>query len=375
MKKIGIMTFHASYNCGSMMQAYALQKTLEKYNLEVEIIDFSNINQRNLYSVYDKKRNLKAFIKNIIFFCHRNRIKRNFDSYEGFKNKFFNLSSCNFFKEDQLSDEIYDVVISGSDQIWNITLEDGDDAYFLGWVKKASKVAYAPSLGARNITAYADNIDKYKILLNSFSALSIRENNGKKWLEKLLEGKRNIPVLLDPTLLLDEDEYEDLVDRTLKVPSKYIFYYSPGYNNRINNLVASISKKYHLPVIAFNTKTFYTKGMNLKGMKLPSIENPSAYLTLIKNASLIITTSFHGTIFSTIYRKKFWTIKNGEMFGDDDRVKTLIDALDINERLIEIDYDETFDYLAECDYYFYEKKLLELRKKSIEFLEESVLVN
>ena len=177
-----------------------------------------------------------------------------------------------------------------------------------------------------------------------------------------------VPVLLDPTLLLDETDYLKIASPNLNLPRKYIFYYSPGYNRNINKLVKKISKKYNLPVIAFNTKSFYAKGMNFSSFSLSEMENPATYLTLIKNATLIITTSFHGTIFSTIFRKKFWTVKNGGMFGTDDRVMTLMRNLDLKDRLVNIKFDEKFDYLKIKNYQNYEKKLKELKKISMEYL-------
>lgn len=95
--------------------------------------------------------------------------------------------------------------------------------------------------------------------------------------------------------------------------------------------------------------------MNFDGFKLPDFEDPKAYLQLMKNAEMVITTSFHGTVFSTIYRKKFWVIKNGGMYGNDDRVKTLLSDLAITDRLIELPFDEKFNYMKSVDYSEYEK--------------------
>ena len=159
-KKIGIITFHNSYNCGSMLQAYALQTILNKMNLKNEIIDFSNDGQRNVYSVYEKKFSLKKIIKNIIIFNCAKRIKENYDSYEKFKNTNFSLSKKKYKKASELDDEMYHTVITGSDQVWNITIEDGDDAYFLPWVRNAKKIAYAPSFGAKNIIEHTNEMEK-----------------------------------------------------------------------------------------------------------------------------------------------------------------------------------------------------------------------
>lgn len=369
-KRVGIITFHHSYNCGSMLQAFALQSVIEQLGYEAEIIDFLNAGQKQLYSVTQPNNSIKNILKNIILFPYKARIKKNFDSFEEFKNTEFHLSPESYSRMKQLTDSRYFSVVTGSDQVWNITIEDGDDAYYLPWVKKARKVAYAPSFGAKNVMKYADNPEKYKTYLSDFKALSIREENGKRWIKDLV-GK-DVPVLLDPTLLLDASAYDRIADKSLNLPDKYIFFYSPSYQKDIVHLVECVSKKYHLPVIAFNTKTFYVKGMQRTGFKLPESENPRSYLTLIKNATLIMTTSFHGTVFSTIFRKRVWVIKNGGMFGDDDRVKTLIKELGIEDRLIPIEYKEYFNYMKMVDYSYYNKELPILQNMAIQYLKDSL---
>ena len=371
-KKIGIITFHNSYNCGSMLQAYALQQVIDRMTgRKSEIVDFSNEGQQKLYGVRQPNDSLKNIIKNIILAPRLKKIARNYESYERFKKRNFRLSNRPIHKSVDLSDADYDIVVAGSDQIWNIMIADGDDAYFLPWVKNARKVAYAPSFGAKNIAEFADDPTRYADYLRGFSNLSIRERNGLEWLQNLT-GK-SAELLLDPTLLLNQDDYAEIESHKLKLLPRYIFYYSPGYSRDINKLVHRISQKYKLPVIAFNTKTFYVKGMQFSGFKLPEIENPSTYLQLIKNAEIIITTSFHGTVFSTIYRKKFWTVKNGGMFGNDDRVKTLMHLLDLEDRMIPTEFDDAFDYLKEKDYDRYERLLEKEQEKAYKYLKKALI--
>lgn len=371
MKKIGILTFHKSYNCGSMMQTFALQTTIKKLGGNPEIIDFSNEGQKKLYQVMFPNNSIKNVVKNIILYPHKKRIQENNEKYEKFINDYFELSKGKFSLIDELSEENYSTIIAGSDQIWNITIDDADDAYFLPWVKKAKKIAYAPSFGAKNIMEHTKNIAKYKAFLNDFDFISIRENNGKKWIKDLIN--KDVPVVLDPTLLLDENEYSVLIKNQLKLPEKFIFYYSPHYENEINTLVENISKKLNMPVIGFNSKTFFVKMMNLKGFKLPDFEDPSIYLELIKKSEIVITTSFHGTIFSSIFKKKFWVVKNGGMLKSDDRVQTLATDLDLLDRVISIKYDDSFDYNKEKNYDKYNKLLSEKRIQSMDYLEKALL--
>lgn len=369
MSKIGIITFHNSYNCGSMLESYAMQTIIERLGLNAEIINFSNENQRRLYRVTYKNNSLKNMVKNVLILPAHKRIKCNNKKYEEFKNRYFHLTK-GYNDMQQLSDEDYSVVIAGSDQIWNITIDDADDAYFLPWVKKAKKVAYAPSFGAKKIADNTKDVQKYINFLNDFNALSIREKNGQKWIKEMIN--KNVPVLLDPTLLLEKEDYDKLVADDVKIENKFIFFYSPDFKSNICQYVKQIANKYHLKVITWSTKQYYAKGVKRYGFELPPYENPAMYLYLLKNAELVMTTSYHGTIFSTLYRKKFITVKNGGMYGNDDRVITLLEQLNMMDRLIPHEFDENFDYLANVDYEKYDKNIGELKEKSIVYLEENV---
>lgn len=373
MKKVGILTFHNSYNCGSMLESYAIQNVIKNLNMECEIIDFSNDGQRLLYSPLYRCSNIKNILRNIMIFPGLRRIIRNNKKYEEFKKTNFNLSEKQFHNADQLDDKNYAAIVAGSDQIWNITLEDGDDAYFLPWVKNAKKIAYAPSFGAKNILKYSKDIEKYKNYLRDFDSLSIREYNGKKWIKDLIN--KEVDVLLDPTLLLNSSDYEKIEFKDNKINNKYIFFYCPSFNSKICEFVKKVAEKYNLNVYVWSTKSYYIKRVWKYGFKLPLFENPSMYLNMIKNAELVITTSYHGTIFSTIYRKKFLTIKNGEMYGDDDRVITLLDQMNMKDRLFSFNFDDSVDYLAPVDYTSYENNIKKLQEKSIEYLKMNIGVN
>lgn len=370
MKKIGIITFHNSYNCGSMLESYAMQTIIEKQNIQAEIVNFSSDGQKELYSVWFKNNSIKNIIKNIILIPVHKRLINNNNKYEEFKNKNFKLSK-QYNSGDKIDEKDYDIVIAGSDQIWNITIKDADDVYFLNWVKNARKVAYSPSFGAKKISDYTTNIEKYQNYLTEFDALSIRENNGKKWLKELIN--KDVDVLLDPTLLLDCEDYDKIMATDIKINDKYIFFYSPSFNINICKYVKKIADKYNLKVITWSTKSYCTKMIKKFGFVLPDYENPSMYLSLIKNAELVLTTSYHGTIFSTIYRKKFITIKNGEMYGNDDRVITLLSQMDMMDRLIPYEFDDKFNYLSNVDYSKYDESIKKLREKSMKFINENVV--
>jgi len=375
MKKIGIITFHASHNCGSFLQSYALQNFLKKNNLDAEIIDYSNKGQQQLYQITFPNNSVKNFLKNIILLPRRKQLKNTYKSYEEFIHKNLKLSKAKFTIPEELENYNfdYDIFICGSDQVWNVTIEDFDKSYFLPFAKNKKKIAYAPSFGARKMSNFLkkEELEIYKNYIEDFSLVTTREENGKKWIKEIFN--KDVEVVLDPTLLLTQNDYQEIEEQYDKeITGKYIFYYSPSYKPEINKLVDRIAKKYNLKVVAWNPKSYYLKMMNFSNFYLPKKQNPGVYLSLIRDAELIITTSFHGTIFSTIYQKNFWVIKNGDMYGDDDRVKTLINQLEIEERLISMNYDANFEYLKEVDYTAYKKNLPILCENSKRILLEGV---
>lgn len=371
MKKIGIITFHNSYNCGSMLESFAMQEIIKKRGGKPEIVNFSAKGQKELYSVFFRNNSLKNIFKNIMIFPHVKKINNNNKMYEKFKNDNFILSSNQFEDSALLHDDEYSKVVAGSDQIWNITIPDSDDAYFLPWVNKAKKIAYAPSFGAKNIMDFSNDIEKYKNYLLSFESLSVRENNGKKWIKELCG--RDAEVLLDPTLLLEREDYDKICDNSYTPKEKFIFLYCPAFNRKVCEYVKKISDKYKLNVVAWSTKSFYFKGIRTFGFKLVPYESPALYLNLIKNAEIVITTSFHGTIFSTIYRKKFITVKNGDMYGNDDRVITLLKQLKLEDRLLPYEFEDNYDYLQDIDYKKYDEELNLLKKKSINYIDKNII--
>ena len=212
MKKIGIITFHASHNNGSMLQTLALQSILEKkYKCQVEIINFSNSGQRNMYAVLPKADNYKRVIKNIIWITKYNELKKQYNSYNDFLKKYFHLSEREYTFSEELKelDNNYDAVIAGSDQVWNIACRDADDAYYLNFLNNTPKYAYAVSFGANNPFELDGDKRIHSDYIKAFKKISVREKNAQKWIEEAM-GNR-VPICLDPTMLLDKEQWENIV--------------------------------------------------------------------------------------------------------------------------------------------------------------------
>lgn len=371
MTKVGLITYHASHNIGSMLQTYALQKTLEdKFSCSVEIINFSSKEQQEMYSIFQKRKNLKNIVKNAISLFYYRPFKKRYDEFENFIENYFHISSKKFSDEKNLLDfdNKYDYVICGSDQIWNVSCTDFSDAYFLPFIKKTKKIAYAPSLGGRNILTSGKDLNKYKKYIDSFDHLSVREVNGKKWLDELSDQK--FQIVADPTLLADEKIWQELLPNK-KASSDYIFYYGVPFSKKTYSILAKISKKLNMPVIMLDLKSYIFGGNIFRNIKISDSGSPQEYLHLMKNAKLVITTSFHGTIFATIFKKNFWTITFKETNPDDDRISSLLTQLNMSNRRIYIEDYHKYDLFEPVNYENYYNDLRVLKDNSTNYLKNA----
>lgn len=359
MLKIGIITFHCSYNYGSVLQAFSLKTLLEKKKYVVNVIDFiykKDFEQYNLFrtSVYSK--NPKSFIGDILFLKKNYKRKRNF---EIFAKKYFNLTKKKYYNYEDMKElnNEFDIFICGSDQIWNLDCTQGvEPAYFLKFVNKDKlKIAYAPSLAH---VKFAKNYDEdLKKAINDLDYISVREESTLPLIQPLTEKK--VSVVLDPTLLLDQKDYELIIDQN-KNESEYIFVYMLEYSVELVKYCNEFSSKKGIKVIYIaNNKFSGIKGENAFGI------GPDKFLKYIKEAKYVITNSFHATVFSIIFNKKFVTFTTKRSSS---RMVDLLDKLGIPECI----YNENFNIDKDIDYDMVQKKLIDMRKSSLEYLNKAL---
>lgn len=313
LKTVGIITFHGAHNYGSVLQAYALQKTINKIGHKCEIINFRTERQKDQYRPLTKRKGVKYVLKNGYFLFNYVSRKKKYDSFENFINKELLKSDAEFCSQNELRDKCpqYDYYISGSDQIWNTEPNDADDSYFLPFVSSGKRIAYAPSFGQLG------DIKRKKILkeyLDKYDVLSVREEYGQKIIYELI-GKQ-VPVMPDPTLLVEKEIWSDFSSQRL-INYDYIFFYTLFATPEMIKIVKRISKRLNLPVVISNVSNQYEI---FSGFKKIKSAGPREFLSLIYHAKFICTSSFHGTAFSIIFEKPFFSI-NGLK---DNRINTLL---------------------------------------------------
>lgn len=369
--KIGILTYHASHNIGSMLQAYAMYKLSSSVTLtddaEIEIINYASSGQKELYRIFKKSFRIKSVVKNFMSLIWITRLRKQQKDFERFKNLYLPLSGPEFSSIEQLESlcKRYDVIICGSDQIWNSSCPDYTNAYILPFCLKGKKIAYAPSFGGKNITQDNSAAIDFKRWLPEFSLVSAREQNGKKWLKALTN--MDCPIVPDPTLAVEFATWHSLKDEG-SIQSKFILFYGVPFDKRIFRFLARIRRVTGLQVIMLDARAWLYNFAFLKGIKLHHTSSPDAFLELVDRAELIVTTSFHGTIFSWLHRKRFWTMTHAESNSDDDRIASLLQQIGLPERLLSLDDCLDFDPLAPVNYAEDEVLKSKLMKQAKEYL-------
>ena len=155
-------------------------------------------------------------------------------------------------------------------------------------------------------------------------------------------------------------------------PDKYIFYYSFSYEDNITKVVKEVSKKTGLPVIVMDAKHWVRRKLFLKGIRLVKHASPAIFLSLIQNAELVMTTSLHGTIFSTRFEKKFWYINGKNRSDGDDRTSSLLGQLGLKNRYVTGDQLSKRDVFEAIDYSLCKDQIQPLVDYSMAYLEKAV---
>ncbi|TYZ29823.1 polysaccharide pyruvyl transferase family protein [Selenomonas caprae] len=367
MVNIGIITLSASYNCGSMLQSYALKEILKQYG-NVEIINFSSDASHAMYDFVPNTLMEKMILN---FKCHGivNKLIQETKSYKDFQKDFLDIRGKEYFNKD-LADiaEKYDVIVVGSDQVWNVCMTDFDEAFFCNWTNK-KKVAYAPSLGGHDIRDSKDK-DKYTSYINKFDYLSVREKTGKECLEDIT--KRNVVKVLDPTLLYGDDNWLKLAEKPL-INGDYIFYYSWAYcYEELKNIVKKRSMETGLPVYVIDAHKWMNYSYKNYGFKLYEKSGPEAFLSLMANAKECFVESFHGMLFAYMFKRDFWLLDTHDSYNEiDARLRELIGLLHAEDRIVTIHGKNTIDFEKPFKYRD-NMELHSMREISREYINEAI---
>lgn len=351
-KKVGIITYHAADNYGSVLQAYALSNYLKKdFNQKCTFINYCSESQRMLYGLYFANESLKDILKNLyIFLILKEKRETKIHAFDSFRRKYFQMSPLNPTSDvKELNLNRYDLIICGSDQIWNVRIKDYDSIYMLDGVDIPKKISYAASMGGLDLNLTNAEMNKIHDDLKSFFSISVRENIAKTMLSKC--SLPSIRTNIDPTFLLPADDWKKIMSPRI-IEDEYIFFYSIDYNDDSLEIAEWYGNKLGLPVIYMNTswKSYFIKRAGMKWAGAVKVED---FLSLVYYSKAVLSGSFHGTAFSLIFNKPFYRIQRNVKGNGivDDRVRSLFERLEIHDREISIDnYKIMLNGLFNIDY-------------------------
>ncbi|HJA14246.1 MAG TPA: polysaccharide pyruvyl transferase family protein [Candidatus Butyricimonas faecavium] len=354
--KIGILTFHCAHNYGAMLQCYALQEYMKRHRHEVYVIDYRpnyllKGYLRHSFRHWCSKNPLRA-IKKLISepLLYRDRGIR-WDAFDEFMKTKFNL-----YPYDPLSDySDFDLLLLGSDQIWSYSITGGQfDPVFFGQGFKCCKVTYAASMSPillsdrdrKTLSCYLHNID----------VISVREAALAEEIHTFVDNE--IRVVCDPVFLLENEEWENFcIPLTIKRP--YVLCYNIQESEDCNKLANQISRELGYDLFYITPCLTPLKF----GHHYLQTLSPIEFVSYIRQAAFVITSSFHGTVFSVVFKKPFYTIGMGNKAG---RVTSFLEKIGLSNRLL-LHVPTTID--VEIDYARVGFLLERYRGESMEFLD------
>lgn len=364
--KAGVITFHSAHNFGASLQAWALQKALKNYKIEASVINYHPSIIDDLYNPLKGKYGLERRVAQFKLRRQNPKSLERYKNYTSFIKKNFNLlGDFSTYEELKAANLNLDAYIVGSDQVWNSEHIGGfDPAYFLDFVEPGPlKISYAASIGRDYLLPiYHEQI---KNSLKSFTSISVREKSAKKPVKALT--KKEVDVVLDPTLLLAREEYNEI--KTIpNIKDKYIFVYMMEHNPEVVAFANKVSTATGLPIVQRRPNKIFKN-------EIASCytSDPGDFLGLIENAEYVITNSFHGTVFSIIYETPFVSMLHSNTGS---RTVDLLKSLNLESHLLNKpgDFDD-FSKFEITEPEKLRKRILELRQTSLLFLLDALRNN
>lgn len=323
-KRVGILTFQNTLNFGADLQCYALYRSLENSGCEVEVIDYRSpaIEKREMHSRVLRQRNAKNMIGLPFEMAFKTLKKRKFHKFEGAYLQYKPIAAGSPLV-DQLSD--FDVVVVGSDQVWNLGLTDNDYSFFLPGQCSAKKVSYAASFGNGKYSAEADG--RIRRYLSDFAHIGIRESTGVRKAQEL--GFAYAEQVLDPTLLLSASQWNEICPRQQRGEGKYVLAYAVNMKDEVVAKAKKIADERHLPLMYVhgNDWTPLGKATNRYGV------DPAEFVQYVRDAECVVTSSFHGTCFSLLFHRPFLSVLNNWSDNGNSRIESLLQLAGLGDEI------------------------------------------
>ncbi len=380
-KKVGLCICYNVNNFGSALQCFATVYVVKKLGYDGEIIRYkknkafffkSLLRIFNPYMIEGKYKRVLSKLNRLLRKKYRNYKSARDSKFEAFRSERFEpifskirygyAALCESSKE-------YSCVLSGSDQLW---LPSGlsTNFYNLKFVNDdVRRISYASSFGTSSIPWY--QISRTTDYLNRIHCISVRENSGKKIVEDLTG--RNVPVVVDPTLLLSKEEWKEQIPENNIIGKPYLFAYLLGKNKEHRRLVEDAAKMLNLQIVSIPHCDHYNVADVGFGDVHP-ISGPKEFVNLVRYADYVCTDSFHGSIFSVLHKKKFVVFNRyseNSSVSTNTRIDSLLTNLNLEERRYKVNLLD--ELTVPIDYTMVERQIQDMRKASMDYLRHSLI--
>ncbi len=359
MKKVSIITIHVGFNFGSILQTIASTKVFRDLGCDPIVVNY--IPRRVTYLQYFKDSfcSLFVFLRRMLALPN---VVINKHIYQGYLKKYARVSKPIYSSEDfKKSCPAADIYVTGSDQVWNTSHNEGLDSHYFYDGINGYKISYASSIGKETLN------DEEKFFfrseLASYYHISVREASAVRLMREIgIEAVQ----LIDPTFMLDKNEWCQYMGKR-KIRDPYLLVYLP-YNivdeSLIYNDARRIAAKRKLKIVTFTWSIVINRQADIT-VKYAS---PGDFLSLIYYADVVLTNSFHGTAFSINLNKEFWTYSPSAFAT---RIKSILSLCHLSNRFVEnrqhIDLDT-----EKIDYTQTNMILVSERQRAISFLKDSI---
>lgn len=353
MKKTGIMTLHIGDNYGALLQCYALRHTINSFgNIHADII---NYDPGRIFSCYEDLEIQEKYLQKLEKFKTFNEV------YNGIVGPVIH----DVYTNDAVKG--YDYYITGSDQVWNTSFAFAKEAYFLDFVSEnAKRISYAASVGLP-VSSPKLKTEWFERNIPKFDWISLRESSHISYVSQFTD--KDVYSVVDPTLLLTPNDYDELCKDVSYPKGDYLLLYFLKHDNSAPLLISyanMIARKYNLRVVYSFAKvppcvfkneseTFYYSG-------------PREFVQAVKHAKVVVTNSFHGTIFSVLYHIPFFTYLVASMAS---RITDLLQCVGLEDRII-YGYRKLTDDMLNVDFSKADIVLENKRAESLDFLKSAL---
>jgi hypothetical protein len=355
--KIGILTVHRAINMGAVLQSYALQEVLRSLGHEVWIINYiqEKVERTDRFKWTGKvfwRLLLHGHLRSVFYFTKSKKEQNS--SINIFDNFITHYLHCTKPCDDKHIPQDFDTYVVGSDQLWNSNIFGYPEQVFWGNFcrpQTSSLVAYAPSTSVKNLKEYSHSF--IQSALNRFDLLSVREKTVSEYLNQNFQLRIPVDVVLDPTLAVNPEVWHRIHCNRYE-GKKYIFVYGAR------------------PCPGQNSNALYLQGKQLAdkmGLSIVTLDlhrhSPIDFLDMVKHATYVVTSSFHGVVFSLIYNRPLYAVKYGD--EQDARYADLLEAVGASQMLVDLNMELTNQSI---DYELINSKLAEMRIPSINYLKQ-----